>query len=76
MFETSCSARVAATIGTTTGGCGRAHIHAIAAWAGVQPASPATSRSALRGNARAYSFMLRTEGLADARRLLGELAAP
>lgn len=27
----------------------------------------------LRGNARAYSFVLRSEGLADARRLLGEL---
>ena len=29
----------------------------------------------LRGNARAYSFVLRSEGLADARRLLGDLAA-
>lgn len=30
----------------------------------------------LHGNARAYWFVLRAEGLADARRLLGELAAP
>ena len=30
----------------------------------------------LHGNARAYWFVLRPEGLADARRLLGELAAP
>jgi DNA-binding transcriptional ArsR family regulator len=30
----------------------------------------------MHGNARAYWFTLRAEGLADARRLLGELAAP
>jgi hypothetical protein len=30
----------------------------------------------LHGNARAYWFVLRAEGLTDARRLLGELAAP
>jgi DNA-binding transcriptional ArsR family regulator len=30
----------------------------------------------LRGNARAYSFVLRSEGLAEARRLLGEIATP
>jgi DNA-binding transcriptional ArsR family regulator len=30
----------------------------------------------MHGNARAYWFSLRSEGLADARRLLGELAAP
>ena len=30
----------------------------------------------MHGNARSYWFALRTEGLAEARRVLGELAAP